>query len=76
LLIGGCDRILQAWQEASTELSTDWFKSIMASTPPPCSGRYEVQGYQPPFETLPAEADYVAAQEKAQAQGGAKGPQS
>jgi hypothetical protein len=38
--------------------------------------RYEEQGYQPPFETLPAEADYVAAQEKAQAQGGAKGPQS
>jgi hypothetical protein len=33
--------------------------------------RYEEQGYQPPFETLPSEADYFTAQEKAQ--GSAKG---
>jgi hypothetical protein len=26
--------------------------------------RYEEEGYQPPFETLPSEADYWAAQEK------------
>jgi hypothetical protein len=34
--------------------------------------RYEEEGYQPPFETLPSEADYVAAQQKAQ--DSAKGP--
>jgi len=28
--------------------------------------RYLEQGYQPPIETLPSEADYLAAQEKAQ----------
>jgi hypothetical protein len=28
--------------------------------------RYEEQGYQPPFETLPSEVDYLAAQQKAQ----------
>jgi hypothetical protein len=34
--------------------------------------RYEQEGYQPPFETLPSEADYFAAQQKAQDR--AKGP--
>ena len=28
--------------------------------------RYEEEGYQPPFETLPSEADYLAAQQKDQ----------
>jgi hypothetical protein len=28
--------------------------------------RYELEGYQPPFKTLPSEADYLAAQQKAQ----------
>jgi hypothetical protein len=28
--------------------------------------RYEELGYPPPFETLPSEGDYLAAQEKAQ----------
>jgi hypothetical protein len=28
--------------------------------------RYEEQGYQPPFETLPSEGDYLEAQQKAQ----------
>ena len=29
--------------------------------------RYEELGYEPPFETLPSEADYLAAHPKAQA---------
>jgi hypothetical protein len=36
--------------------------------------RYEEEGYQPPFETLPSEADYLAAQQKDQ--DSAKGSQS
>jgi hypothetical protein len=39
LLISGCRRILRAWQEASSELSTDWFRSIMAFAPSRCLGR-------------------------------------
>jgi hypothetical protein len=35
------------------------------SAPMPRS-RYEEEGNEPPFETLPSEADYLAAQQKAQ----------
>lgn len=35
------------------------------STPMP-RARYQEEGYQPPFETLPSEPDYFAAQQKAQ----------
>jgi hypothetical protein len=35
------------------------------STPMPRK-RYQDEGYQPPFETLPSEPDYLAAQQKAQ----------
>jgi hypothetical protein len=39
LLIGDCGPIFRAWQKASTELSTDSFKSILAPTPPQCLER-------------------------------------
>ena len=37
-----------------------------AHTAPIPRARYEESGYQPPFETLPLEADYRAAQRKAE----------
>src|SRR5215469_10523618 len=39
LLIGVSRLILRAWQEASTELSTAWLKSIMATAPLRCTDR-------------------------------------
>lgn len=55
LLIGGCGHILDYGTH---------------SVPMPRK-RYEENGYQPPFETLPSEPEYLAAQQKAQ--NGAKG---
>jgi len=59
--------ILRVWQNAFTELSTDSFKSNFGthSTPMP-RARYQEEGYQPPFETLPSEPDFLAAPQKAQ----------
>jgi hypothetical protein len=65
LLIGGCGRILRAWQEAFCR-TVDGLVQVYYGVHSAAMyrARYEELGHQPPFETPPSEADYLAAQQK------------